>query len=143
MTDWLPLLVPTVASGIFGGAVATWLRTRPAMAKVELEGAAALWAELRTLREELGRERELCDERIGRIEARNERDRGEMKGALRVLRHERNNISQGFNALLTMIKRLDNPQLSGIAATVEEMVAKGAEQIAVEKAALSNKGIGK
>ncbi len=138
--DWLQWLTTGSAFAALGGALATWLKTRPAMAKVELEGEAALWTRIATLEGEIKRERDLCEERISRLDERNAEALGEMKGALRVLRHERNNINAGFNALLTMIKRLDNPELSEIAATVEEMVAKGAEEIAVEKAALSRAG---
>jgi Rad3-related DNA helicase len=136
MMDWLQILIPTIASGIFGGAFATWLKTRPQMAKVELEGEAALWGQISELRNEVKRERDLCEERISRIDERNDAALSKMEATLGIIRHERNNASAGFNALLTKIKRLDNPELSAIAEEVEEMVRRGDELIAVEKVAL-------
>lgn len=145
MVWWLQVLlvlVPAVASGIFGGAVATWLRTRPAMKEAELKGEAALWIEIRdlkkeglTLRHELARERDACDERIERIEKRHESDLEKMSAEVRILRHDRNNVRQALNAMFAMLKR-DGADVVEVVAAIEEMLRRGDEVIAVEKGAL-------
>ncbi len=139
--DWLQWLTASGAVGALGAALATFLRTRPAMKTAQVQGEAALWTRIAALETAQERERNTYEERIDRIERRYEADIKELKGEIQVLRHDRNNVRQGLNALLAMIKRIDNPELSDIAAAIEDMVARGDVAIATEKAALlSTKG---
>lgn len=146
MMDWLLILIPTIASGIFGGAVATWLRTRPRMKEVELQGEAQLWtriaalearAELQDTR--LQQEREQCDERIARIEQRHDAEMVELKGQVQVLRHDRNNLRQCFNAMIAMLKQ-EGADVAQVVASIEEMLAHGDKVIAVEKGSMRRPG---
>lgn len=47
--EWWQILAAIGASGIFGGAVATWLRTRPAMKIAQTQGEMPLWARIEKL----------------------------------------------------------------------------------------------
>lgn len=98
---------------------------------------AAVEAEAKSERENARRITQECDARIDRLVTRHDEAIDELKAEIRVMRHDRNNVRAGFNALLAMIKRIDNPDLSGIAEAVEDMVARGDQPIAIEKAALS------
>lgn len=123
------------------------VRIWPSLRKIKLEGdtslrgdllarIAAVEAEAKAERENARRVAEDCDQRIDRIVERHDKAMDEMKAEIRVMRHDRNNVKAGFNALLAMIKRLDNPDLSTIAETVEEMVSRGDQAVAIEKANL-------
>lgn len=68
--DWLQFVIPTIASSVVAGALATWLRTRPRMKEVELQGEAALWQEIRLLKAEATTEKEECRKRIASLEAK-------------------------------------------------------------------------
>lgn len=133
LAQWLTSGGALTALGL---ALATYLKTRPAMKAEQVKAEAALWLEINSLRAEQKLERKDCEERITRIEARHDKEMAEMKGEISILRHDRNNVRQGFNALLAMIKRHENSELSGIAETVEEMVARGDGPIAIEKATI-------
>lgn len=143
MPEWLQW-VGTVGGVLgLGTALATWLRTRPKMKEVELKGEDALWARIAKLEAageaqsaELKRERELCDERIGRIEARHADDVGKLEREVRVLRHDRNNVRQALNAMFVMLKRED-ADVPAIVADIEEMLERGDKVIAVEKGAMT------
>lgn len=131
--DWLQLLTATGAVGALGTALATYIKTRPAMKTAEIQGEAALWARIAILdaKMEASDERarltaEECEKRIDKLEAEKA-----------ILRHERNNLRAGFNAFLALTKRLDIPELRQVAETVEDMVTRGDQAIAVEKAAVS------
>lgn len=137
--EWWQWLAASGAMGVLGGAITTYIKNRPAMKKVELEGEAALWAEVRLLKDEAAKERTNCDERITRLEDRHASAlselRTEMAGDVAILRHDRNNVMQALNYLLTRIKKIDHPELRDIAAEAEEMLARGQELIALEKGA--------
>lgn len=127
--DWAQWALALLGAGGVGGVITTLIKTRPAMRTVELQGEGALWARIASLeaRLEASDERarlaaEDCEKRIDKIEAEKA-----------VLRHERNNLKAGFNAFLALTKRLDNPELSAIAETVEDMVTRGDQAIAIER----------
>lgn len=132
----LLVLVPAVASGIFGGAVATWLRTRPKLKEIELQGEAALWTRIAALEASQESERKTCDERIERIESRHAEDVGKLEREVRVLRHDRNNVRQALNAMFVMLKRED-ANVPAIVADIEDMLERGDKVIALEKGALT------
>lgn len=134
--EWVQFFVAAVASGIFGGALATYLRTRPQMRAVELQGEDKLWAEIATLRGELKAEREECDKRIERIEERADAAVKELKAQIQVLRHDRNNTRQALNAMFAMLKQ-EGAEVSNVIATIETMLKDGDEVIALEKAAIA------
>lgn len=127
---------PYGAIAALGIAIATWVRTRPAMKAAQVQGEAALWKRIEALEVENRKDREACEERIVRIETRHETDQREMKAEIRVLRHDRNNVRQALNAMFVMLRRegADVPQ---IVAAVEDLLKKGDEVIAVEKAAIT------
>jgi hypothetical protein len=136
LMEWLQLATAGGAFGALGLAAAAFLKTRPAMKQAQIQGEAALWAEVHTLRAELKREREECDKRIDRIEERHLREIADLKGELSVQRHDRNNIKQAFNFVIISMRRMNNEELSGIAEAAEEMMHKGDEVVAKEKGAL-------
>lgn len=142
MPEWLQWF--TAIAGVlgFGTALATWIRTRPKMKEVELKGEDALWSRIAKLEAaneaqsaEVKRERELCDERIARIEARHAEDVGKLEKEVRVLRHDRNNVRQALNAMFMMLKR-EGADVPAIVADIEDMLARGDQVIAVEKGAM-------
>ena len=133
--DWLQILIPTIISSVFAGALATWLRMRPRMKEVELQGEQALWTEIASLRSDLKRERELCDERITRIEERHATEMATVNAEVQVLRHDRNNVRQALNAMFAMLKQ-EGADVVRVVAAIEDMLKQGDEVIAVEKAAI-------
>lgn len=133
--DWLQWLTASGAVGAMGLALATYLKTRPAMKIAELQGEQALWAEIATMRAELTTERKSCDERIERMEQRHAEDNAKLDRELRVLRHDRNNVRQALNAMFVMLKR-EGADVPEIVAAVEEMLKRGDEVIAIEKGAM-------
>jgi hypothetical protein len=135
MGDWLEwLMVPGVA-GALALALAAYLKTRPAMKEAQVHGEAALWAEIGALRAELKRERELCDERIGRMEERHAAEFGAVNAEVQVLRHDRNNVRQALNAMFAMLKQ-EGFDVAHVVAAIEDMLKNGDEVIAIEKAAM-------
>lgn len=132
---WLQWLTPAGILGAVAIAVAAYFKQRPPMKLAELQGEAQLWAEIGSLRDELKRERELCDERIDRIEKRHEQAVAELNGQILVFRHERNNLRACFNAMIAMLKQ-EGADISRVVATIEDMMARGDEVVAKEKAAL-------
>lgn len=121
-------------------AFATYLRTRPAMRKVELEGESALWAQIRLMQADSERSHKECEERIDRLTKRYEEALAKSEAQTSIMRHERNNYSAGLKAFLTMVKRLDNPELANIAEAVEDMIVQGENAIAIEKGAAAASG---
>jgi hypothetical protein len=137
--DWVQMLTAGGAIGAFGTAIATWVRTRPAMKLAEIQGEAALWARIEKVEAAAEAERKSCDERIGRLEERHAAAiaevRKELTGEVQILRHERNNIKQAMTFLLTSIRKIDHPALQAIATEAEEMLKRGDQLIALEKGA--------
>lgn len=136
MEPWLQWLTSGAAVTALGATLATYLKTRPAMKAAQLQGEQALWARVNELETKLDARDDECERRIERMTERADAAMAEMKAEVQVLRHDRNNVRAGFNALLAMIKRLDNAELSSIAGAVEEMVSRGDQAIAIEKAAI-------
>jgi hypothetical protein len=148
--DWIQWVTSGGALGALGLALATYLRTRPAMRSEELKGEEALWREINNLRSEAKSDRQACEERVERMQERHNRAIDEMKAEhqeslglleaeIRVLRHDRNNLRAGFNAMLAMLKRPD-ANVPEVIAAVEEMVARGDEVIAIERTAIARVG---
>lgn len=137
--DWLQWLTASGAVGALGVALATYLRTRPAMKAAEIQGEAALWARIEKLESGLETERKSCDERISRLEERHTSAifdvRKELSGEVSILRHERNNIKMAMTFLITSVRKIDHPELQAIATETEEMLKRGDELIALEKGA--------
>lgn len=137
--DWLQWITASGAVGALGVALATYLKTRPAMKAAQVQGEAALWARIEKVEAAAATERNNCDERIARLEDRHSAAisdlRTELSGDVQILRHDRNNVMTALNYLLTRIKKIDHPELRDIAAEAEEMLARGAELIAIEKGA--------
>lgn len=142
MPEWLQWVTSGGAVGALCMAFATYIKTRPAMKKIELEGEAALWARIERLEAEAKAERQSCDERIQRLEDRHtealETLRRELAGEVQILRHDRNNIKSAMNYLLISIKKIDHPELQDIAAEAEAMLARGDELIAIERGAMKS-----
>lgn len=142
--QWFPAGVAVTAAGtVLVALVKTW----PAMKKVELEGEAALWAEIRLMRNEAKQAKIACDEQIARLEkshderierltARYEAALGKAEAETQIARHERTNMRGALNAFFVMIKRIDNPELASIAEAVEDMITRGDQAIAIEKSLL-------
>lgn len=133
--DWLQLLTAGGAFTALGVAVATWLRSRPAMKLAEVQGEAALWTEIHKLQEDARRSSTDCEERLERMEKRHKADKAELEGEISLLRHERNNVRQALNAMFSMLKR-DGADVVQVIAAIEEMLERGDKVIATEKAAL-------
>lgn len=133
--DWLQWLTSGGVVAAIAVAVAAWLKTRPAMKEAELHGEAALWTEIAALRKEVTRERELCEERITRIEERHSAEQAVVYAELQVLRHDRNNVRQALNAMFAMLKR-DGADVVEVVAAIEEMLRNGDDAIAAERAAI-------
>lgn len=97
MPDWLQW-VGTIGGILgLGTALATWLKTRPAMKEVELKGEDALWSEIAELRAELKAEREECKLRINSLET-----------VIADLKHDLNNESYSFDSFLMLAEA--NPE---------------------------------
>lgn len=144
--ELLQWLITGGAMGALGLSIATYLKTRPVMKEAELKGEDALWAEIRALRAraeamtaEAKADRLACEERVERIETRYLAEIEGLHAEIRVLRHDRNNLHAGFTAMLAMLKRPD-ANVPQVIAAVEEMVAKGSELVAIERAALARSG---
>lgn len=141
--EWVALLVPAIASGLLGGAVATWLRTRPLMKKVEIEGEAALWARIEKLEAkleaqgtQLDDERRASNERFDRQEERHASELREVKGELTLMRHDRNNLKMAVTFMVTRIKAVENDEMRQIAVEAEEMMTRGEQILATERGAM-------
>lgn len=136
LMEWLQAITAGGALSALALAVAAYVKTRPAMKQAVVQGEAALWTEVHTLRAELKREREECDRRIDRIEERHSKEMADLKGEMSVQRHDRNNIKQALNFVIISMRRMDNEDLRQIAEAAEEMMRKGEETVALEKGAL-------
>lgn len=130
--DWLQWLTASGAVGAMGLALATYLKTRPAMKIAEVQGEQALWARIAALEAQQETERKSCDERIERIEQRHTEDVGKLEREMRVLRHDRNNVRQALNAMFVMLKR-EGADVATVVADIEDMLKRGDEVIAIEK----------
>lgn len=143
--DVLQILTTTGAVSALGVALASYLKTRPAMKTAEVQGEAALWAQIAELRKEAKQEREQCDDRIARLEDRHAAAiselRAEITAEVMVIRHDRNNVKQALNYILIRIKAIENPDLQALAAEAEAMLARGEETIALEKGAMKGRMI--
>lgn len=134
--DWGQLLL---ASGIASApalALVAWLKTRPQMKLAEVQGEAALWVRIKELETKIELSDAACEERLARVEKRHETDVTELKAEVRSLRHDRNNVRQGFNYMVMRLKRHADPELRQIAEDAEEMVATGDKAIALERGAI-------
>lgn len=107
--EWLSIIIPTVVSGIFGGAVATYIKTRPQMKLAELQGEAALWKEIADLKAEAKKEREECHERIANLEA-----------AIADLHHDLRSETATFDAFLLLAEANPEQVISTIPRIREE-----------------------
>lgn len=136
MPDWLQYVISGSTVTAAAAMAATYIRTRPKMRTVELQGEAALWAEIRIMRGEAERSKEECDERIERLTARYDAAVVKAEAEARVARHERNNLKQAINFLFASIRRMNNTELSSIAEQAEEMITRGEQMIAIEKGQL-------
>jgi len=141
----LPIAVRTTAgvAGIWvlvAAVIVVAIKAWPLLRKMQLEADGSLrtdlLARIAALETANEKDRAACEERIERSEARYEEALREMKEEIKWLRHERNNMRAGFNAMLSMLKR-PGADVPTIIAAVEEMVTRGDEVIAVEKAAMA------
>lgn len=107
------------------GVIATYIKVQPQMKLAQTQADGPLWARIAALEQRLEDERDSCDERIAGLEAQ-----------VQVMRHERNNEQQGRAALFAMLRQIDHPEIPKIVATVEDMIARGEQVIATEKAAI-------
>lgn len=107
----------------------------------QLRGENALWARITALEAHASATEKECEERIERNTKRYDAKIDDLvakfEAQISIFRHERNNLRAGFNALISLIKRVDDPKLSSIAEVVEDMVARGDQPIAIEKAAFA------
>lgn len=149
--DWTQILASVLGGGGLALALATWLRTRPAMRLAHAQSAMtmteaavqadkALWERIAALEERaeqqetrLIEERRQCDERIERIEERHTKDVDELKGEVRSLRHDRNNVRQALYSMFVMLKQPD-ADVPKVIEAIETMLTRGEEVIAVETA---------
>lgn len=138
------LTLPALAGSAFLLGLVAFIRVLPQLRRVQMENDAGLrgdlLARIAALETANERDREACEERVARVEERAEirlaAVEARLEGEVQILRHERNNVRQAINMLFSRIKRLNYPELQEIVAEVEEMLSRGDEVIAVEKAAL-------
>lgn len=142
--DWSQILTTSGVLGALGIAAAAYFKARPHMKLAELQSEAALWKRIAALEAKaeqqdlrLAQEREMCDERINRIEARHSEDVTELKNEIQTLRHDRNNVRQALNAMFVMLKQ-DECDVPQVVAAIEDMLTRGDEVIAVEKATMAS-----
>lgn len=148
--DLFRWLISAGALSAFSLALAAFIRTRPAMKTAMLKGEDALWHRIEIIEAKAEADRVACEQRVERMQERHtaeiEAIKNEhadsmllMEAEIRVLRHDRNNLRSGFNAMLAMLKRPD-ANVPQVIAAVEEMVSKGDEVLAIERAALVRGG---
>lgn len=99
--DWLQVLTAGGAVTAAGGAMATYIKTRPAMKTVELQGEGALWARISALEAKVDeansarlRAEEDCERRLNVLETNHDKTRDAYEAKLTDIRHERNNLKQ-------------------------------------------------
>jgi hypothetical protein len=136
----LPALAMVGLLSAFVAVVRVWPQWRKVQADSDASLRGDLMDRIKALETANERDREACEERVNRVEeraeARLEAIETRLEAEVQILRHERNNVRQALNMLFARIKRLDYPELSEIVAEVEDMIVRGDQTIAVEKAAI-------
>lgn len=121
MMDWLQFITTSGALGALGLALATYLKTRPAMKLATLKGEEGLWARIATLERAQEVEREECRTKIATLEAK-----------VADLQHDLTNETMSFDAFLMLAESNPEKVLEQIP-RIKEMRAAHKERMAIKR----------
>jgi hypothetical protein len=118
--NWTAALVGLL-NVLFGGALVSYVRSRPRLKEIEQSAEDKLRNDLLT--------------RVEKLEQKIDAERERYEALIAIMRHRLNNADQCIDALLLLLKNSTDPQTQRAVAMIEEMRARQRDAEATEKAA--------